>query len=71
MTQNLRKLVEEIEKTTIDIKNNAIKIVNILEEVMSNNVIKEKEISLLLRFKLRRQGVTIEEEKNSPMCDNY
>ena len=71
MTQDFRKLIEEIEKTTIDIKDNAIEVANILEKVINNDVIKEEEISLFLRFKLRRQKVTIEKKKNSLMCNNY
>ena len=71
MTHDFRKLVEEIEKTTIKIKNNAIEVVNTLENVIGNDVIKEKEISLLLRLKLRKQNVTIKEEKNSSICNNY
>ena len=53
MTRNLRKLVEEVERTTINIKNNAIEVANILKKVINNDVIKKEEISLLLRFKLR------------------
>ena len=71
MTQNFRKLIEKVERTTIDIKDNAIKVANTLKEVISNDVIKEKEISLLLRFKLRRQDITIEEEKTPLICDDY
>ena len=54
MTYNFRKFIEKIEKATINIKDNAIEIVNILEKVISNDVTKKKEISLFLRFKLRR-----------------
>ena len=53
MAQGLRRLVEEIEKTTSNIKDNAIKVVNTFEDVISNDVIKDKEIPLLLRLKLR------------------
>ena len=70
MTKNLRKLAKEIEKAMINIKDNATKVVNTLEEVISNDVTKEEDISLLLRFKLQRQNVTIKEE-NLSMCDNY
>ena len=71
MTQNLRKLVEEVEKTTIIIKDNATKVVNTLEEIISNDAIKKDEISLPLRFKLRRQNVTIKKKGNSSICNNY
>ena len=71
MTQDLRKLVEEIEKATINIKDNATKIVNTLEEVIGNDVNQEGEIPLPLRLKLRRQDVTIKQEKSPPICDNY
>ena len=54
MIQNFRKFVEKVEKATIDIKDNAIKVANIFKKVISNNVTKEEEISLLLRFRLRR-----------------
>ena len=70
MTKNFRKFAKKVEKTTINIKNNAIEVVNTLEEIISNDVTKENEISLLLRFKLQRQNVTIE-EKTSSMCNNY
>ena len=70
MTQNLQKLVEEVEKTTIDNKDNAIEDANTFEETIGNDATKE-EISLFLRLKLRRQNVTIEEKKTSLMCDNY
>ena len=71
MTHDLQRLVEEVEKATINIKDNAIEVVDILEEVISNDATKDKEISLLLRLRLRRQNVTIEEKKISSMCDNY
>ena len=71
MTNDLRKLAKEVEKATIDIKDNAIKVVNILEEVINNDVIKEEEISLLLRSKLRGQDVTIEKKEASSICNNY
>ena len=53
MTYNFRKLAKEVEKATINIKDNAIEVMNTLENVISNDVIKEEKISLLLRFKLR------------------
>ena len=71
MAYDLQKLVEEVEKTTINIKENATKVVNILEDVMSNDVTKDKKISLLLRLKLRRQDAIIEENQPSLKCDNY
>ena len=71
MTQNLRKLAKEIEKAMINIKDNAIKVVNTLEEVINNDVTTKNEILLLLRLRLRRQDVTIKEEKTSSMCNNY
>ena len=70
MTQNLRKFVKEIERATIKIKNNAIEVVNILEKVINNDVIKKEKISLFLRFKLRRQNVIVT-KKTSLMCNNY
>ena len=71
MTYDLRRLVEKVEKAMINIKDNAIEVVNTLENVISNDVIKGEKISLLLRFKLRRQNVTIEEKKISSICNNY
>ena len=71
MAQDLRKLIEEVKKATKDIKDNAMKIVNTLEETISNDVIKERKISLFLRLRLRRQNVTIEEEGSSSICNNY
>ena len=71
MTNDFRKLVEKIEKATINIKNNVIEVVNIFEKIISNDVTKESEISLFLRFKLQRQDVTIKEKKISSICDNY
>ena len=71
MTYDFQKFVEEVEKTTINIKNNAIKVVNTLEDVIGNDVTRNKEISLFLRFKLRRQDVTIKEKKTSSIYDNY
>ena len=71
MTQDLRKLVEEVEKTTINIKGNTTKVVGTLEEAISNDATKEKEISLPLRLRLRRQNVTINEKETLLICDNY
>ena len=71
MAQDLRKLAEEIKKATIVIKDNATKVVNILEEAISNDVTKKDEISLLLRFKLRRQKTTITKKKIPSICNNY
>ena len=71
MTNDFRELVKEVEKTTINIKDNATKVVNTLEKIISNDVIKKKKISLFLRFKLRRQDVTIEKKKILLMYDNY
>ena len=71
MIYDFRKFVEKVEKAMINIKNNAIKVVNTLENVISNDVTKNKEISLLLRFKLRRQNAIIEKNQFSSKCDNY
>ena len=71
MTYDFRKFVEKIEKTTINIKNNAIKVMNTLEDVISNDVTKNKEISLFLRLKLRRQNAIVEKNQFSLKCDNY
>ena len=71
MINDLRKLAKEIEKTTIEIKNNTIEIVNTLETFISNDVTKNKEISLLLRLKLQRQDVTIEESQLVHECEKY
>ena len=71
MINDLRKLAKEVEKATIEIKNNAIKIVNTLEAFISNDVTKDKKISLLLRFKLQRQDVTIEESQFVLECEKY
>ena len=61
ITYDLRKLVEEIEEATINIKDNAIEVVNIFEDVINNDVTRNKKISLFLRFKLRRQNAIVEE----------
>ena len=71
MTNDLRKLAKEVEKATIEIKDNAIEIVNTLEAFISNDVTKSKEISLFLRFKLQRQNVTIEENQFVQECEEY
>ena len=71
MINDLRKLVKEVEKATIEIKDNAIEIVNTLETFISNDVTKDKEISLLLRHKLQRQNVTIEENQLVHECEEY
>ena len=71
MTKDLRKLAKKVEKAMIDIKDNAIKVVNTLEEIIGNDATKENEISLFLRLKLRRQDITIEEKKTSSICINY
>ena len=70
MTNDLRQLVKKVEET-INIKDNATKVVNTLEEVINNDVTKESEIPLFLRFKLQRQNVIVEEEEISSICDNY
>ena len=71
MINDFRELAKEIKRATINIKDNAIEVVDTLEEAIDNDVIKENEISLFLRFKLQRQNVTITKEKNPSMCDNY
>ena len=71
MAHDLWKLVKEVEKATINIKDNAIEIVNTFEDVIGNDVTRNKEILLLLRFRLRRQNVTIKEEESSSICNNY
>ena len=71
MAHDLRKLVEEVEKATINTKDNAIEIMDILEKAIDNDAIRNKEIPLLLRFKLRRQDVTIKKKEVSSICNNY
>ena len=71
MINDLRKLAKKVEKTTIEIKNNAIEIVNTLETFISNDVINKKKISLFLRLKLQRQNVTIEEKQLMFECEKY
>ena len=69
ITYDFRRFVEEVEKTIV--KSNATKVVDTLEEVMSNDVMKKEEIPLLLRFKLRRRNITIKKKKTSSIYDNY
>ena len=71
MTNNFRKFAKEVEKATINIKDNAIDVVDTLEKIISNDVTKENEIPLFLRPRLQRQNATIKEEGNSSICDNY
>ena len=71
MTNDLRKLAKEIEKATIEIKNNAIEVVNTLETFINNDVTKRKEISLSLRFRLQRQSAKVEEGQPILECEKY
>ena len=71
MTHDLRKLAEEVEQATINIKDNAIKIVDTLEDVIGNDAIRNEEIPLFLRLRLRGQNATIKEEGSPPICNNY
>ena len=71
MTKDLRKLAKEVEKTTIDIKDNATRVVDTLEKAISNDATKENEIPLPLRPRLRRQNATIKKEGNPSICDKY
>ena len=71
MINDLRKLAKKVEKTTIEIKDNAIEIVNTLEASISNDAIKDKEISLFLRLKLQRQNITIEGSQLVHECKEY
>ena len=71
MINDLRKFAKEVEKATIEIKDNAIKIVNTLEVFVDNDVTKDKKISLLLRLKLQRQNVMIEESQFVLECEKY
>ena len=71
MTKDFRKLAKEVERATINIKDNAIEVVDTLEEVIGNDAIREKEIPLPLRFRLRRQNATITEKKILSICNNY
>ena len=71
MANDFRKLAKKMKKATINTKDNATRVVDILEKVISNDVTKESEISLFLRFRLQRQNVTIEKKKSSSMCDKY
>ena len=69
MINDLRKLAKKVEKATIEIKDNAIKIVDTLEASIGNDATKGKKISLPLRFKLQRQNVTI--KGNQYKCEEY
>ena len=71
MINDLRKLAKEVERTTIEIKNNAIEIVNTLEAFIGNDVTKNQEISLLLRLKLQRQDATIKGSQPVYECEKY
>ena len=71
MINDLQKFAKEVEKATIEIKDNAIKIVNTLEVFVDNDVTKDKKISLLLRLKLQRQNVMIEESQFVLECEKY
>ena len=71
MINDLRKLAKEVEKTTIEIKDNTIEIVNIFEASIGNDATKNKKISLPLRLKLQRQDVTIEESQLVHECEKY
>ena len=71
MTNDFRRFAKKVEKATINIKDNATRVVNTLEEIIGNDTTREKEISLSLRFKLQRQNATITREENSSICNNY
>ena len=71
MTHDLRKLVEEVEKATINIKDNATKVVDTLEEAINNDATQEEKIPLPLRPRLLRQDAIIEEKEVPPICDKY
>ena len=71
MINDLWKLAKKVEKTTIEIKDNAIEIVDTLEASIGNDVTKSNEISLPLRFKLQRQNATIEESQLVHECKEY
>ena len=71
MTNDLRKLAKKIERATINIKDNATKVVDTLKEIISNDATKKNEISLLLRLRLQRQNATIMKKQVPPMCNNY
>ena len=72
MAHDLRKLAKEVEKATINTKDNAIEIVNTLENAIGNDATKNTKISLPLRPRLRRQNATIKEEEKGPsICNNY
>ena len=71
MTNDLRKLVEEVEKATINTKDSAIEVVDTLEDAIGSDAIGNKEIPLLLRPRLRWQDATVEEKEVSLVCNNY
>ena len=71
MANDLRKLAKEVERATIDTKDNATGVVDTLEEAIGNDAKKENEIPLSLRPRLRRQDATIKEKEVSPICNNY
>ena len=71
ITQDLLKLAKKVEKTIINVKDNATKITNTFEEVINNDIKKKKEISLFLRSRLQRQNVTIKEEEILSIYNNY
>ena len=71
MAHDLRKLVEEVEKATINTKDNAIEVVDTLEDAIGNDVTRNKEIPLSLRSKLLKQNATIKKKESSSICNNY
>ena len=71
MINDLRKLTKEVEKATIEIKDNATKVVDTLEASIGSDAITSKEISLSLRFKLQRQNATIKESQFVHECEEY
>ena len=71
MINDLRKLAKKVEKTTIEIKDNAIKIEDTLEAFISNDATKSKEISLSLRSKLQRRDAIIEKSQSIHECEEY
>ena len=71
MTNDFRKLVEQVEKATIDIESNMKEIMNILEQTISNDVTQKQEISLFLRPKSRQQDANIGKKQIMLVCNNY
>ena len=71
MTNDFQEFAKKVERITNNIKDNATKVVDTLEEAIGNDATKENEISILLRFKLQRQDVIVEEKKTSSICINY